>query len=58
MQLQSESDNKTGGSLISSYCSNKGGGGGGVESERLIMKWTTDRWVNSFLVTQAKDLAP
>lgn len=25
MQLQSESDNKTGGSLISSYCSNKGG---------------------------------
>ena len=28
MQLESESDNKTGGSLISSYCSNKGGGGG------------------------------
>lgn len=28
MQLQSESDNKTGGSLISSYCSNKRGGGG------------------------------
>ena len=56
MQLQSKSDNKTGGSLISSYCSNKRGGG--VESERLIMKWTTDRWINSFLVTQAKDLAP
>ena len=56
MQLQSESDNKTGGSLISSYCSNKGGGGG--ESERLIMKWTTDRGVNSFLVMQAEDLAP
>lgn len=58
MQLQSESDNKTGGSLISSYCSNKGGGGVCVESERLIMKWTTDRWVNSFLVMQAEDLAP
>ena len=29
MQLQSKSDNKTGGSLISSYCSNKRGGGGG-----------------------------
>lgn len=29
MQLQSESDNKTGGSLISSYCSNKRGGVGG-----------------------------
>ena len=29
MQLQSESDNKTGGSLISSYCSNKRGGGCG-----------------------------
>ena len=57
MQLQSESDNKTGGSLISSYCSNKGGGVC-VESERLIMKWTTDRWVNSFLVMQAEDLAP
>ena len=57
MQLQSESDNKTGGSLISAYCSNKRGGGG-VESERLIMKWTTDRWVNSFLVMQAEDLAP
>lgn len=31
MQLQSESDNKTGGSLISSYCSNKRRGGGGGE---------------------------
>lgn len=31
MQLQSESDNKTGRSLISSYCSNKRGGGGGGE---------------------------
>ena len=46
MQLQSESDNKTGGSLISSYCSNRVGGGGGVESERLTRKWTTNRWVN------------
>lgn len=33
MQLQSESDNKTGGSLISSYCSNKRGGGG--DGERM-----------------------
>lgn len=31
MQLQSESDNKTGGSLISAYCSNKRGGWGGGE---------------------------
>lgn len=50
MQLQSESDNKTGRSLISSYCSNKREGGGG---ERTLDHEMDYRSLGQFLSCHA-----